>query len=67
MRKVRGYAASGVPAWVLVDLLEETVALFEQPASQVYRRCPRAGPGKTITLPEPFASTLDTVAFLAED
>lgn len=61
--KVRGYAASGVPVYLLVDPLERTVTLFTEPADGSYRAVHRVPFGDPLPLPAPFTGTLDTAVF----
>lgn len=61
--KVRGYAASGVPIYLLVDPLDNTVTLFTSPAGESYRQAHRLSFGAMLSLPEPFAGEIDTSEF----
>lgn len=61
--KVRGYAASGVPIYLLVDPLEQTVTLFSKPAGDSYQDVHRVLFGGKLDLPEPFTGALDTGQF----
>ncbi len=61
--KVRGYAASGVPIYLLVDPLERTVTLFSKPAGESYQVTLRVMFGEKLDLPEPFTGVLDTGQF----
>jgi Uma2 family endonuclease len=61
--KVRGYAASGVPIYLLVDPLERSVTLFWEPAGECYRQVHRAPFGTSIALPEPYSGKIDTSVF----
>jgi Uma2 family endonuclease len=58
--KVRGYAASGVPIYLLVDPLEQAVTLFFEPAGDCYQQLHRVPFGATIALPEPYSGKIDT-------
>lgn len=61
--KVRGYAASGVPIYLLVDPLERSVTLFSEPAGDCYRQVHKVPFGSMVILPEPYAGKLDTSVF----
>lgn len=61
--KVRGYAASGVPIYLLLDPLEQTVTLFSKPAGESYQVVHQVPFGDKLDLPEPFAGALDTGQF----
>lgn len=58
--KLRGYAASAVPLYLLVDPLERAATLFCEPEGGSYRLTQRALFGATITLPAPFDGKIDT-------
>ncbi|MEU6234700.1 Uma2 family endonuclease [Kitasatospora sp. NPDC047058] len=55
-----GYAAAGIPCYLLVDRSEGTVTLFTEPAEGDYTTLHQTGFGKSIDLPAPFSFTLDT-------
>jgi Uma2 family endonuclease len=61
--KVRGYAASGVPIYLLVDPLERSVTLFSEPAGDCYRQVHPVPFGSSIALPEPYSGKIDTSVF----
>ncbi|HYS40065.1 MAG TPA: Uma2 family endonuclease [Pseudonocardiaceae bacterium] len=61
--KVRGYAASGVPIYLLVDPLERSVTLFSEPAGECYRQVHQVPFGSAVALPEPYSGKLDTSVF----
>jgi Uma2 family endonuclease len=61
--KVRGYAASGVPIYLLIDPLERSVTLFTEPAGSCYQEMNRVPFGKEIALPEPYVGSIDTSVF----
>ncbi|MEU0182997.1 Uma2 family endonuclease [Streptomyces sp. NPDC006207] len=61
--KRRGYAAAGIPFYLLVDRTEGTVTLYSEPDAEDYRQDVRVLFGKELDLPEPFAFALDTSAF----
>ncbi|WP_405768831.1 Uma2 family endonuclease [Actinacidiphila glaucinigra] len=59
----RGYAAAGIPFYLMVDRTEGTVTLYGEPDAEDYRQDVRVLFGKELDLPEPFAFALDTSAF----
>ncbi|MGW3243597.1 Uma2 family endonuclease [Streptomyces sp. NPDC001070] len=59
----RGYAAAGIPFYLLVDRTEGTVTLCSEPDAEDYRQDVRVLSGKELDLPEPFAFALDTSLF----
>jgi Uma2 family endonuclease len=61
--KVRAYAASGVPIYLLVDPLEQAVTLFFEPSGDCYEQMHRVPFGATISLPEPYVGKIDTSVF----
>ncbi|HEX9334230.1 MAG TPA: Uma2 family endonuclease [Pseudonocardiaceae bacterium] len=61
--KLRGYAASGVPVYLLVDPLERSVTLFCEPVGQSYQQMRRVPFGASIALPAPYQGKIDTAAF----
>jgi Uma2 family endonuclease len=61
--KVRGYAASGVPIYLLIDPLDRWVTLFSEPAGECYQQMHRVPFGSSIELPKPYSGKLDTSAF----
>jgi Uma2 family endonuclease len=61
--KVRGYAASGVPIYLLVDPLDASVTLFYEPAGGAYQQVHRVPFGASIELPAPYSGKIDTSAF----
>jgi Uma2 family endonuclease len=64
--KRRGYAAAGIPFYLLVDRSQGTVTLFadpRKPEEQDYLTVTRVPFGKPLDLPEPFAFALDTAVF----
>ncbi|WP_431962666.1 Uma2 family endonuclease [Actinacidiphila sp. bgisy160] len=61
--KRRGYAAAGIPFYLLVDRTEGTVTLYSEPDAEDYRQDVRVLFGKELELPEPFAFALDTSLF----
>ncbi|MEU1119406.1 MULTISPECIES: Uma2 family endonuclease [unclassified Streptomyces] len=64
--KAAGYAAGGVPLYLLADRWAPggpTVTLYGQPQNRVYRVLSACKFGEPITLPEPFSLEIDTSAF----
>ncbi|MFB6935707.1 Uma2 family endonuclease [Streptomyces chartreusis] len=62
--KRRCYARGGIPFYLLADRDTSQVTLFSEPEDGDYRQhCTRPF-GKSLALPEPFASDLDTADFL---
>jgi Uma2 family endonuclease len=61
--KLRGYAASRVPIYLLIDPLERSVSLFSQPAGESYREIHRVPFGASIELPAPYQGKIDTGSF----
>ncbi|MEU1625922.1 Uma2 family endonuclease [Streptomyces sp. NPDC020096] len=61
--KLMGYAAAGIPFYLLVDRTEGTVTLYSEPHDGDYRQDTRVPFGKPLELPEPFGFTLDTSIF----
>ena len=62
--KVRGYAASGVPIYLLVDPLEQAVTLFYEPAGDAYQWTHRVQFGSSVALPEPYHGKIETGDFI---
>lgn len=58
--KRNGYAAAGVPCYLLVDRGEGKVTLFTDPEGEDYTAHVQVDFGKPIDLPAPFSFTLDT-------
>jgi Uma2 family endonuclease len=67
--KACGYAASGVPLYLLIDQARKTVVLHSKPAynpdakSDRYSTVAQVPYGDTLQLPAPFNMTLDTSIF----
>lgn len=61
--KLRGYARSHVPAYLLIDREEEIASLFTDPQSGIYQQTLRAPFGGKLSLPEPFSGEIDTSEF----
>ncbi|MFC5665539.1 Uma2 family endonuclease [Kitasatospora misakiensis] len=58
--KRHGYAAAGIPCYLLVDRSEGTVTLFTTPEGEDYTVHIQVAFGKPLDLPAPFSFTLDT-------
>lgn len=63
VKKRRGYAAAGIPLYLLVDREAGEVVLFSQPADGEYHARLSQPFGKGVELPKPFGFTLDTGEF----
>ncbi|MEU1147085.1 Uma2 family endonuclease [Streptomyces sp. NPDC005863] len=64
--KLAGYAAAGVPLYLLIDRWAPggpKVTLYGEPQDRVYRVLRACKFGEPITLPEPFSLEIDTSAF----
>ncbi len=59
-QKRRGYAAAGIPLYLLVDRQREQVVLHSEPRHGDYTITASAQPGDPLTLPKPFGFDLDT-------
>ncbi|WP_455351058.1 Uma2 family endonuclease [Streptomyces sp. SYSU K217416] len=55
-----GYAAAGIPVYLLIDRDEDTLTVFSEPKGGKYQQHPSYAYGATVTLPEPVGITLDT-------
>ncbi|GGX78837.1 Uma2 family endonuclease [Streptomyces hiroshimensis] len=55
-----GYAAAGIPVYVLIDREAETVVVYTEPESGTYRIRRTHPYGSTVKLPDPVGITLDT-------
>ncbi|MFJ8470708.1 Uma2 family endonuclease [Kitasatospora sp. NPDC094011] len=58
--KRKGYAAAGIPCYLLVDRTAGKVTLFTDPENGDYTAHTQTDFGKPIDLPAPFSFTLDT-------
>ncbi|MEU7020219.1 Uma2 family endonuclease [Streptomyces sp. NPDC046203] len=66
VRKLRGYAAGGVPLYLLIDRWvagRPTATLYGEPKNGLYRVLEVVEFGEKIRLPAPFDLTLDTSEF----
>lgn len=61
--KLRGYARSSVPLYLLIDRQNETVHLYSDPDGKTYSTRTHIPFGGHLHLPEPFDLTLDTTDF----
>lgn len=64
--KVRGYAAAGVPLYLLLDPCHgrvPTATLYGEPENGTYRVLSAVEYGEKLVLPEPFACDVDTSVF----
>ncbi|MFF3963825.1 Uma2 family endonuclease [Streptomyces griseorubiginosus] len=60
VEKPDGYAAAGIPVYLLIDRDERAVVVFNQPEDGWYRHEEKLPFGATVGLPEPVSITLDT-------
>ncbi|MFI7408639.1 helix-turn-helix domain-containing protein [Streptomyces sp. NPDC049627] len=60
VEKPDGYAAAGIPVYLLIDRDDCSVVVFNQPEDGRYRREEKLPFGATVKLPEPVNITLDT-------
>ncbi|MDX2528581.1 Uma2 family endonuclease [Streptomyces europaeiscabiei] len=60
VEKPDGYAAAGIPVYLLIDRDDCSVVVFNQPENGRYRHEEKLAFGATIKLPEPVNITLDT-------
>lgn len=58
--KPDGYAAAGIPVYVLIDRDDRTVTVFTRPEDGRYRRQVNAPFGAPVEIPDPVNITLDT-------
>ncbi|MER8099781.1 Uma2 family endonuclease [Kitasatospora sp. NPDC094016] len=58
--KRKGYAAAGIPCYLLIDRTAGKVTLFTAPENGDYTAHTRTDFGKPVDLPAPFSFTLDT-------
>ncbi|MFI1253652.1 Uma2 family endonuclease [Streptomyces netropsis] len=63
--KVEVYGKAGVPVYVLVDVLNETVTVYSSPAEGGYRRHTLVKFGDKVQIPAPFDCELDTADWQA--
>ncbi|MGI5456597.1 Uma2 family endonuclease [Streptomyces sp. CA-249302] len=60
VEKPDGYAAAGIPVYLLIDRDDCSVVVFNQPEDGRYRHEEKLPFGATVKLPEPVNITLDT-------
>lgn len=58
--KPDGYAAAGIPVYLLIDRDDGSVVVFNQPEGGRYRHEEKFAFGATVKLPDPVNITLDT-------
>ncbi|MFF4652314.1 Uma2 family endonuclease [Streptomyces sp. NPDC001380] len=58
--KRRGYAAAGIPLYLLVDRERSRAVLHSEPRGGDYHRCAWVALGDVLELPAPFSLPLDT-------
>lgn len=58
--KPDGYAAAGIPVYLLIDRDDCSVVVFNQPEKGRYRHQEKLPFGARVKLPEPVDITLDT-------
>jgi Uma2 family endonuclease len=61
--KLRGYAAAGIPLYLVVDRRSGVLQVYSEPADGRYTHCEEVALAKTVTLPEPLNVELDTGEF----
>ncbi|TDU77506.1 putative restriction endonuclease [Streptomyces sp. KS 21] len=57
-----GYAAAGIPVYLLIDRQSCAVTVHSDPSGGSYRESPSFPYGATVKLPDPVGITLDTEA-----
>ncbi|MFI9238593.1 Uma2 family endonuclease [Streptomyces sp. NPDC053079] len=63
--KTEAYGKAGVPVYVLVDMLKDTVTVHSDPSDHGYRTSTRIEFGGTVHIPAPFDCELDTTGWQA--
>ncbi|MEU1801088.1 Uma2 family endonuclease [Streptomyces sp. NPDC019937] len=58
--KPNGYAAAGIPVYLLVDRDECTLVVYSEPQRGMYRNRRVSAYGEAVELPDPVGITLDT-------
>lgn len=61
--KLRGYAAAGIPVYLLVDREAGVIRIYSEPANGWYTHSEETALAKTVTLPDPLGIELDTAEF----
>ncbi|WP_055586207.1 Uma2 family endonuclease [Streptacidiphilus griseoplanus] len=64
VKKLRGYAASGIPLYLLVDRQDGTASLFAQPSGDHYVSRVQVTFGGVVHLPAPLGLRLETAALV---
>ncbi|KAA6221996.1 Uma2 family endonuclease [Streptomyces albofaciens JCM 4342] len=62
--KLRVYGTSGVPVYLLLDMLDEMASVFWEPSEEGYVKRDTVAFGETLHIPAPFDCQLDTADFL---
>jgi Uma2 family endonuclease len=62
--KRTGYAAAGIPLYLLVDRLDDKVTIFAEPRGRDYGRSASVTIGDKLAIPTPLMGVLDTHEFL---
>ncbi|GAA4948800.1 hypothetical protein ADK41_08900 [Streptomyces caelestis] len=60
VEKPDGYAAAGIPVYLLIDRDDRSVVVFDQPEDGRYRHQEKLPFGASVELPDPVDITLDT-------
>ena len=60
VEKPDGYAAAGIPVYLLIDRDDRSVVVYNQPEDGRYRHAEKLPFGATVELPDPVGITLDT-------
>ncbi|MEV5430541.1 Uma2 family endonuclease [Streptomyces sp. NPDC052701] len=60
VEKPDGYAAAGIPVYLLIDRDDRSVVVYDQPEDGRYRHAEKLPFGATVELPDPVGITLDT-------
>jgi Uma2 family endonuclease len=62
-RKLRAYARSGIPCYLLVDREKDTVTLLTRPSGERYLKQVSVAISEKLALPDPLGFALDTSEF----
>ncbi|KUJ67006.1 hypothetical protein ACZ90_31845 [Streptomyces albus subsp. albus] len=60
VEKRDGYAAAGIPVYLLIDREDSSVTVYSQPEGGSYRRAVKQPYGETLEIPDPVGITLGT-------
>jgi Uma2 family endonuclease len=63
LRKPYGYAAAGIPLYLLIDRTAHEVVLYGKPDGEAYHAQLREPFGRDVELPAPFSFALSTTEF----